>query len=68
VGHAAQVGEKRIIYRLLVGKPEKTRALGRLRHWWMDNIKMGPVKLGWGVVDWIGLAISLQHASVASYG
>jgi hypothetical protein len=45
------MGEKMNVYRLLVGKPEEKRPLGRLRHRWMDNIKTGL-----NVVDWIGLA------------
>jgi hypothetical protein len=40
VGHVAQMGEKRNVYRLLVGKPEGKRPLGRLRRRWIDNIKM----------------------------
>jgi hypothetical protein len=44
------------VYRLLVGKPEGKRPLGRLRSRWVDNIKMDLLGLGWGDVDWIGLA------------
>jgi hypothetical protein len=43
-------------YRLLVGKPEGRRPLGRPRLRWVDNIRMDPVEVGWGDVDWIGLA------------
>jgi hypothetical protein len=50
------MGEKRNVYRLLVGKPEGKRPLGRPRHRWIDNIKMDVLELGLGVVDWIGLA------------
>jgi hypothetical protein len=39
-GHLARIGEKRKVYRLLVGKPEGKRPLGRPRRRWMDNIKM----------------------------
>jgi hypothetical protein len=49
-------GEKRDMYRLLVGKPEGKRPLGRPRNRWIDFIKMGILQLGLGVVDWIGLA------------
>jgi hypothetical protein len=49
-------GEKRNSYRLLVGKPEGRRSLGRLRRRWLDNIRMHLVEVGWGDVDWIGLA------------
>jgi hypothetical protein len=50
------MGEKRIAYRLLVGKPEGKRPLGRPRHWRVDNIKMDLLDIGWGGVAWIGLA------------
>jgi hypothetical protein len=49
-------GEKRNAYRLLVGKPEGKRPLGRLRRKWADNIRMNHVEVGWGDVYWIGLA------------
>jgi hypothetical protein len=55
-GHVAQMGEKRNVYRLLVGKPEGKRPLGRTRRRWIDNIKMDLVEIGVSVVDWIGLA------------
>jgi hypothetical protein len=48
--------EKRNAYRLLVGKPEGRRPLGRPRHRWLDNIRMDLVQVGWSDVDWIGLA------------
>jgi hypothetical protein len=47
--------EKRNAYRLLVGKPEDRRPLGRPRRWWFNNIRMNFVVVGWGNVDWIGL-------------
>jgi hypothetical protein len=50
------MGEKRSAYRLLVGKPEGRRPLGKPRHRRLDNIRMDPVDVGWGDVDWIGLA------------
>jgi hypothetical protein len=49
-------GEKRNIYRLLVGKPEGKRPLGRPRRKWIDNIKMELLEIGLSVVDWICLA------------
>jgi hypothetical protein len=55
-GHVARMGEKRNAYRLLVGKPEGRRPLGRQRRRWLDNIRMDIVEVGWGDVDWIGLA------------
>jgi hypothetical protein len=56
VGHVSQLGEKRHAYRLLVGKPEEKRPLGRPRHRWVDNIKMDHLEIGCGCADWIGLA------------
>jgi hypothetical protein len=55
-GHVARMVEKRNVYRLLVGKPEGKRPLGRPRHRWMDNIRMDLGEVGWGDVDWIGLS------------
>jgi hypothetical protein len=52
----ARIGEKRNVYRLLVGKPERKRPLGRPRRRWIDNIKMDLLEIGSSVVDWIGLA------------
>jgi hypothetical protein len=54
--HVAQMGEKRNAYRLLVGKPEVRRPLGRPRRRWVDNIRMDLGEVGWSDVDWIGLA------------
>jgi hypothetical protein len=55
-GHVARIGEKRNVYKLLVGKPEGKRPLGRPRCWWIDNIKMDLLEMGLGGVDWISLA------------
>jgi hypothetical protein len=55
-GHVARMGEKMNSYRLLVGKPEEKRPLGRPRRRWVDNIKMDLGEVRWGDVDWIGLA------------
>jgi hypothetical protein len=55
-GHVARMGEKRNAYRTLVGKLEGKRPLGRPRRRWVDNNKMDLGEVGWGVVDWIGLA------------
>jgi hypothetical protein len=54
--HVARMGEKRIAYRLLVVKPKGKRPLGRPRRRWVDNIRMDLWEVGWGDVDWIGLA------------
>jgi transcription termination factor 2 len=55
-GHVARMEEKRNAYRLLVGKPEGKRLLGRPRRRWVDNIRMDLGEVGWGDVDWIGMA------------
>jgi hypothetical protein len=56
-GHVAQLGEnKKNAYSLLVGKPEGKRQLGRPRRRWVDNVRMDLGEVGWGDVDWIGLA------------
>jgi hypothetical protein len=54
-GTAARMGKKGNLFRLLVGKPEGKRTLGRRRRWWVDNIKLDLVEIECGV-DWIGLA------------
>jgi hypothetical protein len=54
-GACSTNGGKRNVYRL-VGKPEVRRPLGRPRHRWLDDIRMDLVEMGWGDVDWIGLA------------
>jgi hypothetical protein len=53
-GHVARMGEKRTASKLLVGKSEGRRALGRLTRRWMNNIKMAPVQTGLSGVDWSG--------------
>jgi len=50
------MGEKRGVYRILVGKPEGKRPLGRPRRRWEDNIKMDLQEVGCGLMDWIELA------------
>jgi hypothetical protein len=50
------MGEKRNAYRLLVGKPEGKRPLGKPRRMWVDNIRMDLGEVGWSDVNWIGLA------------
>ena len=56
--HVACMGEKRVIYRVLAGKPEGKRPLGRPRCRWGDNIKMDRQEVGWGGggMYWIELA------------
>jgi hypothetical protein len=55
-GRAARVGEKRNAYRILVGRPEGKRALGRPIRRWEDNIRMDLREIGWGDMNWIDLA------------
>jgi hypothetical protein len=50
------MGEKRNVYRSLVGKPEGKRPLGRPRRRWIDKIKMDLLETGLSSVDWSGLA------------
>jgi hypothetical protein len=50
------MGEGRGAYRILVGRPEGRRPLGRPRRKWEDNIKMDLQEVGWGGMDWIDMA------------
>jgi len=56
VGLVVCMGERRDAYRVLVGRPEGKRPLGRPRFRWEDNIKMDLQEVGWGGMDWIVLA------------
>jgi len=55
-GHVARMGEERGVYRVLVGKSEGKRPLGRPRERRVDNIRMDLQEVGCGYMDWIGLA------------
>jgi hypothetical protein len=55
-GHVARMGETRNLYRILVGKPEGKRPLGRSRRRWVDNIKIDLRRRGWDGMDTIELA------------
>jgi hypothetical protein len=55
-GHVARMGEGRGVYRVLVGKPEGKRPLGRPKRRWEDNIRMDLQEVGCVCEDWIGLA------------
>ncbi|KAJ4428332.1 hypothetical protein ANN_24351 [Periplaneta americana] len=55
-GHVARMGESRNAYRVLVGRPEGKRPLGRPRRRWEDNIKMDVREVGYDDRDWINLA------------
>jgi len=52
------MGEERVVYRVLVGKPEGKRPLGRLRRRWVDNIRMDHQEVECGYMNWFGLS---QH-------
>jgi len=56
VEHVSRMGERRGVYRVLVGKPEGKRPLWRPRHRWEDNIKMDLQDVGCGGMDWIEVA------------
>jgi hypothetical protein len=55
-GYVARMGEGRVVYRVLGGKPEGKRPLGKPRRRWEDNIRMDLQEVGCGCEDWIGLA------------
>jgi hypothetical protein len=55
-GNVARMGETRNAYRILVGKPEGKRPLGRPRRRWVDNVQIDLGEIGWDGVDWIELA------------
>jgi hypothetical protein len=55
-GHVAQMGEKRNTYRILVGKPEGNRPLGRPKCRWVENIKIYLREIEWDGMDWIDLS------------
>ena len=55
VGHVARMGERKDVCRILVGKSECNKPLGRPRHRWEDNIKMYLQEVGCGIMDWTEL-------------
>ena len=55
-GNVARMGEEMGVYRVLVGKPEGRRPLGRPRRRWVDNIRTDLQEVGCGYMDWIELA------------
>jgi len=55
-GYIALIGERRGVYKVLMGKPEEKRPLGRPRRGWEDNIKLDLQEVGCGILDWIELA------------
>ena len=55
-GHVARMGERKGVYRVLVGKSEGKRPLGRPSYKWENNVKMGRQEVGGESMDWIELA------------
>jgi hypothetical protein len=55
VGHLAHMGEERKLYKVLVGKPEGKRPLGRPRYRWEDMVRMDLREIGWEDVEWVQL-------------
>jgi hypothetical protein len=58
------MGERRGAYRVLAGKPEGKRPLGRHRHAWEDNMKMDLQEVGWGAwtgLSWLRIGIGGRH-------
>ena len=56
VWHVERMGERKCVYRVLVGKPEGKRPLGRQRRRWEDNIKMDFHEVGCRSMDWIDVS------------
>jgi len=56
VGHVTRMRERRDVYRVLVGKPERKSVLGRPRLRWEDNIEVDLQDVGFGGMDWIDMA------------
>jgi hypothetical protein len=54
-GACCKYGERRGAYRILVGRPEGSKPLGRPRRRWENNVKMYLQDVGWGGMDWIEL-------------
>jgi hypothetical protein len=54
-------GEGRVVYRILVGKPDGKRPLGRPRRRWEDNVRMDLQEVGCGCEDWIGLVQDMDR-------
>ena len=61
MGHVARTEEGRGVHKVLVGKPEGRRLLGRQRHRWEDNIKMDLEEVGRGCGDWMELAQDMDR-------
>jgi hypothetical protein len=62
-GHVARIGAKRNAHRILVGKPEGKKPVGRHTQRWEDNVNMDLRETGWGRMDWIHLAHGPMESS-----
>jgi hypothetical protein len=60
-GCVTRIGEKRNAYRILAGKPEGKRPLGRSKRKWVDNIKMDLREIEWDGMDWIDLTYHIDQ-------
>jgi hypothetical protein len=60
-GHVARMGEERNMYKVLMGKPEGNRPLGRPRNRWEDGIRMDLREIDWGSVEWNQLAQDIDR-------
>jgi hypothetical protein len=67
-GHVARIGEGRGVYRVLVGRPEANRPLGRPRRMWEDNIKMDYREIGIDGANWIQLAQDMVQWRACEHG
>jgi hypothetical protein len=63
-GHVARMRAPRNACRILVGKPEGKRPLGRPRHRWVGNIKTDLREIGWDVMDWIDLVNTVMNLRI----
>jgi len=59
-GHVARMGQEMGVYRVLAGKPEGRRLLGRPRRRWVDNIRIDHQEVGCGYMDWIGMVLDTE--------
>jgi hypothetical protein len=65
-GYIVRMWEKSNAYRVLVGKPEGKRPLGRPRRMWGDNIKMDLREIGWGGMEWMWLRIGTSDGALVN--
>jgi hypothetical protein len=66
VVYTSVLGDRRSAYRILVGRPEGKRRLGKPKREWDDNIKMNYQNVGWGSLDWPVLAQDIKGSQTMS--